>query len=112
MAGFMKQATAVAAVIALCAFTPNAWADGNWLRLDGPDKSHAAAYGYEVNTITSGDQVTIRILLDEKAAKGFLHAQLTLTKSGKTVVETTPGLVPVDRGKTRALTLRARAIIT
>ena len=67
---------------------PVASADANLITLTGKG-SKPAEYGYTIRTVESGKKVEIYLELTPDAAKEFGGGELTLTKGGKTVVETT-----------------------
>lgn len=75
-----------------------ALADANLISLTGKG-SKPAEFGYSVRTVEAGKRVEIYLELTPDAAKEFGSGELTLTKSGKTVVETSVALTKDEKGK-------------
>jgi hypothetical protein len=93
MARFANVVAFVTSVLVLSAVIPIARADAVLIPLDGSDKAvKPSDFGYKIVTFTANRRVIIQIVLTEDAAKSFGSGQLTLTKAGETVVETTLGL--------------------
>lgn len=81
----------------LNALALSAWADANFVAIDGSNPYlRAADFGYRIDVAAQGPHVIVRVILDVKAAKGFQNADLKLSKTDKTVVETTLALLPGD----------------
>src|SRR5262249_13382027 len=101
MARIAKLPALLPAVLVLCAVTPGARADLHLVALDGSDKTvKPEQFGYKGDMYRSGKGnkcLTIRLVLTEEAARSFRFGQLTLTKGEQTVVETTLGLIGIQK---------------
>ncbi len=98
-------------VVALLLFSSSmAFADANLITLGGKD-SKPADFGYSIHRVESGKMVTITLELTPPAAKAFGGGELTLTRDGKTIVETNVALGKDNTGKgTLKFTLDPQAV--
>src|SRR5436190_2046803 len=76
--------------------------DANLVPLDGSRTGiKPSDFGYRIETNITDQHVNISFILSSAAAKSFGHADLSLTRAGKTLVETQLGLTLVGEKEGR-----------